>query len=171
MVDGGWPCSILYPLSSILLCLPSRCHMGARDLPGYARRALPAVLAGAGVRYLVHANNQDRGPFRLNGGLHRLSPFYWEGADGSRVLVWLAKMYCELRKVCGSPPVLSSAERGLELWLDEYEHDAYAPDAVLLYGQEADNTDIDSQPAEFVRRWNATYAYPQLIPCDVSTFF
>jgi hypothetical protein len=132
---------------------------------------LPAVLAGAGVRYLVHANNQDRGPFRLNGGLHRLSPFYWKSADGSQVLVWLAKMYCELRKVCGSPPVLSSAERGLELWLDEYEHDDYAPDAVMLYGQEADNTDIDPQPADFVRRWNATYAYPRLIACDVSEFF
>jgi hypothetical protein len=133
--------------------------------------ALPTLLAGAGVRYLVHANNQDRGPFRLNGGLHRLSPFYWQGAGGGRVLVWLSKMYCELRKVCGSPPVLSSAERGLELWLDEYERADYAPDAVMLYGQEADNTDIDPQPAGFVRRWNATYAYPRLIACDVSEFF
>jgi hypothetical protein len=129
------------------------------------------VLAGSGVRYLVHANNQDRGPFRLNGGLHRLSPFRWRGVDGSTVLVWLSKMYCELRKVCGSPPLPSAAERGLELWLDEYERADYAPDAVLLYGQEADNTDIDPQPAEFVRRWNATYAYPRLIPCDVSAFF
>jgi len=67
--------------------------------------------------------------------------------------------------------VLSSAERGMELWLDEYEHAGYAPDAVMLYGQEADNTDIDPQPTEFVRHWNATYAYPQLIPCDVSAFF
>lgn len=132
--------------------------------------ALPAVLAGSGIHYLVHANNQDRGPFRLNGGLHRLSPYYWEGAGG-RVLVWLAKMYCELRKVCGSPPLPSAAERGLELWLDEYEVESYAPDAVLLYGQEADNTDLDPQPADFVRQWNATYAYPQLIACDVSEFF
>jgi hypothetical protein len=133
--------------------------------------SLPAILEGSGVKYLVHADNQDRGPFRLNGGLHKISPFYWEGTNGGRVLVWLAKMYCELRKVCGSPPVLSSAERGLELWLDEFETEAYAPDAVLLYGQEADNTDIDPQPAEFVRRWNDTYAYPRLIPCDVSAFF
>src|SRR5581483_10463492 len=133
--------------------------------------ALPDVLDGAGVRYLVHANNQDRGPFRLNGGLHRSSPFYWQGAAGGRVLVWLSKMYCELRKVCGSPPLPSAAERGLELWLDEYERADYAPDAVLLYGQEADNTDLDPQPAAFVRRWNASYAYPRLIPCNVSDFF
>ncbi len=133
--------------------------------------AMPALLEGSGVRYLVHANNQDRGPFRLNGGLHRVSPFYWQGVNGGRVLTWLAKMYCELRKVCGSPPLPTAAQRGLEMWLDEYERDDYAPDAVLLYGQEADNTDLDPQPVDFVRRWNASYAYPQLIPCDVTEFF
>ena len=42
--------------------------------------------------------------------------------------------------------MLSSTERGLELWPDEYENDDYTPGAVMLYGQEADNTDIDTQP-------------------------
>ncbi|KIL42185.1 hypothetical protein SD70_03250 [Gordoniibacillus kamchatkensis] len=133
--------------------------------------SLPAVLEGSGIRYLVHANNQDRGPFRLNGGLHKLSPFYWEGTNGGRVLTWLAKMYCELRKVCGSPPLLSAAERGLDMWLQEYESPDYAPDAVLLYGQEADNTDLDPQPVDFVKRWNGTYEFPKLIACDVAEFF
>jgi alpha-mannosidase len=133
--------------------------------------SMPAVLEGSGVKYLIHANNQDRGPFRLNGGLHRISPFYWEGHQGGKVLCWLAKMYCELRKVCGSPPVLDSAERGLDMWLQEYETDRYAPDAVLLYGQEADNTDIDPQPNDFVKRWNERYAYPRLIATDISDFF
>lgn len=133
--------------------------------------ALPSVLHGSGVRYLVHANNQDRGPFRLNGGLHRHSPFYWEGPDGARVLVWLSKMYCELRKVCGSPPLPDAAERGLQLWLDEFERPEYLPDAVLLYGQEADNTDLDAQPLDFVARWNQEVAYPRLVPCAVSAFF
>src|SRR5205085_151773 len=41
--------------------------------------SLPVLLEGAGVRFLVHANNQDRGPFRLYGGLNRVSPYYWEG--------------------------------------------------------------------------------------------
>lgn len=131
----------------------------------------PALLEDSGIRYLVHANNQDRGPFRLNGGLHKLSPFYWEGPQGGRVLCWLAKMYCELRKVCGSPPLPAAAERGLDMWLQEFERDSYAADAVLLYGQEADNTDLDPQPNEFVREWNETYAYPQLIACDVAQFF
>lgn len=133
--------------------------------------SLPALLEDSGIRYLVHANNQDRGPFRLNGGLHKLSPFYWEGPQGGRVLCWLAKMYCELRKVCGSPPLAAAAERGLDMWLQEFERDSYAPDAVLLYGQEADNTDLDPQPNAFVREWNETYAYPQLIACDVAQFF
>jgi alpha-mannosidase len=140
------------------------------DVPSMSS-SLPAVLEGSGVKYLVHANNQDRGPFRLNGGLHKISPYYWEGTNGGKVLVWLSKMYCELRKVCGSPPVNSAAERGLQMWLDEYETDSYAPDAVMLYGQEADNTDIDPQPVDFVREWNETYAYPKLIPSDVQSFF
>ncbi|QGH33637.1 hypothetical protein GI584_06225 [Gracilibacillus salitolerans] len=133
--------------------------------------SLPKVLQDSGVKFLVHANNQDRGPFRLNGGLHKISPYYWEGNHGGKVLVWLAKMYCELRKVCGSPPVISSAERGLELWLDEYETESYAPDAVLLYGQEADNTDMDPQPVDFTKQWNEMYEYPKLIPSNVEDFF
>ncbi|MGZ4388453.1 MAG: glycoside hydrolase family 38 N-terminal domain-containing protein [Gaiellaceae bacterium] len=133
--------------------------------------SLPAILEGSGLPYLVHASNQDRGPFRVNGGLHRLSPYWWEGTAGGRVLVWLAKMYCELRKVCGSPPVPDSAARGLDLWLAEYERDDYLPDSVLLYGQEADNTDLDPQPAEFVRRWNEEFEWPRLVPSDVSAFF
>ncbi|MGG3468221.1 glycosyl hydrolase-related protein [Neobacillus pocheonensis] len=140
------------------------------DVPSLSG-SLPAIYEGSGVKYLVHANNQDRGPFRLNGGLHKISPFYWEGVNGGKVLVWLSKMYCELRKVCGSPPINSAAERGLEMWLDEYENDDYKPDAVLLYGQEADNTDLDPQPIEFTRTWNETYAYPALIACEVNTFF
>lgn len=136
--------------------------------------ALPAILQGSGVRYLVHANNQDRGPFRLYGELHRSSPYYWDGpteGGAGRVLVWLSKMYCELRKVCGSPPVPDAAERGLQMWLDDYERPDYAPDAVMLYSQEADNTDLDPQPADFVRRWNEMYAYPRLIPSVVGDFF
>ncbi|WP_103129554.1 glycosyl hydrolase-related protein [Deinococcus aerius] len=131
----------------------------------------PDLLAGAGVRYLVHANNQDRGPFRVNGNLHRASPFWWEGPAGGRVLTWLAKMYCELRKVCGSPPGLSAAERGLTLWLEEFDRPDYAPDCVLLYGQEADNTDLDPQPNRFIGEWNAAYAYPRLVAADPADFF
>jgi hypothetical protein len=141
------------------------------DVPSLSG-ALPAVLAGCGVRYLVHASNQDRGPFRLNGGLHRQSPFYWQGpAAGGSVLVWLSRMYCEVRKVCGSPPDVASAERGLALWLDEFERETYAPSLTLLYGQEADNTDLDPQPIDFVREWNRTYAYPELVPCAVTAYF
>jgi alpha-mannosidase len=140
------------------------------DVPSLSG-SLPAIYEGSGVKYLVHANNQDRGPFRLNGGLHKVSPYYWEGVNGGKVLVWLSKMYCELRKVCGSPPINPTAELGLQMWLDEYETDEYKPDAVLLYGQEADNTDLDPQPVEFTKTWNETYAYPKLIACDVNTFF
>jgi hypothetical protein len=136
-----------------------------------ATSAYPAVLAGSGVKYLLHADNQDRGPFRFNGQLHRHSPFWWKSPDGSRVLTWLARMYCELKKVCGSPASMEAAERGLEMWLLDYERETYAPDAVLLYGQEADNTDIDTRCAAFLAKWEKEIVYPRLIPSDGSAFF
>lgn len=136
-----------------------------------ATSSLPSILKGSGVKYLLHANNQDRGPFRLNGGMNKVSPFYWEGPDGEKILVWLAKMYCELKKVCGSPPSISAAETGLQMWLDEYERENYKPDAVVLYGQEADNTDLDPRVIDFIKKWNETYEYPKLIPSNGSSFF
>lgn len=136
-----------------------------------ATASYPTVLAGSGVKYLIHAGNQDRGPFRFNGGLHRKSPFWWEGPDGSRVMVWMAKMYCELKKVCGSPLSVEAASRGLEMWLQEYERPDYPADAVMLYGMEADNTDIDVRAPRFYREWKEKVAYPELIPSDGSAFF
>ncbi len=136
-----------------------------------ATGSYPTVLSGMGVKYLLHADNQDRGPFRLNGGLHRKSPFWWEGPDGSRILTWLSRMYCELKKVCGSPGSLPAAERGLDMWLMEYERDDYAPDAVILYGQEADNTDLDMRMAGFQKAWGEYAEYPRLVPSNGSSFF
>lgn len=136
-----------------------------------ASSSYPTVLRGSGVKYLIHANNQDRGPFRFNGQLHKKSPFWWEGLDGSRVLTWLAKMYCELKKVCGSPASIPAAQRGLAMWLLEYEREDYQPNHVLLYGMEADNTDIDPRAADFIQNWNKTYVYPRLIASNGSSFF
>ncbi|MDF2542851.1 MAG: hypothetical protein K0S47_2569 [Herbinix sp.] len=136
-----------------------------------ATGSYPSVLAGSGVKYLLHADNQDRGPFRFNGELHRHSPFWWKSPDGSRILTWLARMYCELKKVCGSPASYEAAERGLELWLMDYERDDYAPDAVILYGQEADNTDLDTRSAKFLSEWKEKVVYPELIPSNGSSFF
>jgi hypothetical protein len=136
-----------------------------------ATMAYPGVLSGCGVKYLLHADNQDRGPFRLNGELHRHSPFWWKAPDGSRVLTWLARMYCELKKVCGSPTTVEAAERGLELWLMDYDREDYHSDAVLLYGQEADNTDLDIRSGEFMAKWEEEIEYPKLIPSNGSAFF
>ena len=136
-----------------------------------ATGAYPTILRGMGVRWMLHANNQDRGPFRFNGNMHRRSPFWWEGPDGSRILVWLSRMYCELKKVCGSPGSVAAAERGLGMWLMDYERSDYQPDAVILYGMEADNTDIDVRMADFITNWTLEYEYPRLVPSNGSAFF
>lgn len=131
----------------------------------------PTILKGSGVKYIIHADNQDRGPFRLNGGLHKHNPFWWEGPDGSKIIMWLAKMYCELKKVCGSPFSIEAGKRGLNMWLLDYERETYIPDAVILYGMEADNTDIDVRVMDFYKEWEKEIAYPKLISSNGSTFF
>jgi hypothetical protein len=40
-----------------------------------------------------------------------------------------------------------------------------------MYGQEADNTELDPQPVSFLDRWNETYAFPRLHPSSVTDFF
>lgn len=57
------------------------------------------------------------------------------------------------------------------MWLQDYEREDYKPDTVVLYGMEADNTDIDVRMADFVTAWKDAYAYPKLIPSKGSAFF
>ncbi len=133
--------------------------------------SMATVLSKRGVKYLIHANNQDRGPFRINGDIAKYSPFYYEGPDGSKVLYNLSRMYCEIKKVCGSPMDVVSAERGLLMWIKNFSHEDYVYDAILMFGQDADNTDIDPSSPEFIKKWNEEFEFPKLIPSTGVSFF
>jgi hypothetical protein len=140
------------------------------DVPSYSW-SLPSTLAGAGVRYFVGAGNQTRGPLLALGHLNARSPFWWEGPDGQRVLAWYSYHYHQLKAVFGLPPALETGGDGLARFLQLYEQADYVPDAVLLFGTEVDNVPADYQDAEFVERWNAQYAYPQIMPARFGDFF
>jgi hypothetical protein len=133
--------------------------------------SVPSALASAGIRYFADGGNQDRGPMIVYGHWSVRSPFWWEGPDGQRVLAWFSSHYHQFKALFGLPPALESGRGGVARFLRTYEQAGYGPDAVLIYGTEVENQPLDYADAEFVERWNATYAYPQIITCRFSEFF
>ena len=81
------------------------------DVPGHPS-AVPSVLAGSGMRYLVTGANifinlaTSLAPGKV--------PFYWESADGSRVLTWVSQ-----GQHGGYPEALT------DFYLDPYSLDPY----------------------------------------------
>jgi alpha-mannosidase len=154
--------------------------------------ALPTFLAGAGIKYFVESSNQARAPLFRNAALagevplNMRSPYYWEGPDGSRVLMWSGVIYAQLaRLVFGHPrhdaeyavlprtesENLNTLRKSLPLFLKHYEAYGYPYDAVLLYGGFGDDHNFGDGEAPIVEKWNATYAFPKIHMAHISEFF
>jgi hypothetical protein len=140
------------------------------DVPS-ASWSVPSILASAGIRYFANGGNQDRGPMVVHGHWNVRSPFWWEGPDGQRVLAWFSSHYHQFKATFGLPPALESGKGGLARFLKAYQQAEYVPDAVLLYGTEVENLPTEYDDASFVERWNAEFAWPQIITCRFSDFF
>jgi alpha-mannosidase len=137
-------------------------YVNITDVPSYTW-SYASILSAAGIKYFAAAANADRGPTLMLGDLHRRSPFWWEGPDGSRVLLWYARHYHQIGSQFGLPPRLANGYEGLQTFLQVYERPDYAPDAVLMHGSQWENTSLHKSQADIVREWNAAYAYPQLV--------
>jgi alpha-mannosidase len=132
------------------------------DVPSYTW-SYASILAAAGIKYFSAAANADRGPTLMLGDLHRRSPFWWEGPDGGRVLVWYARHYHQIGSEFGFPPKVAAGFEGLQTFLRVYERPDYAPSAVLLHGSQWENTSLYPQQAALAGDWNARFAYPHLV--------
>ncbi len=137
-------------------------YVNITDVPSYTW-SYASILAAAGIKYFSAAANADRGPTLMLGDLHRRSPFWWEGPDGSRVLLWYARHYHQIGSQFGLPPRLANGYEGLQTFLNVYERPDYAPHAVLMHGSQWENTSLHQTQADIAREWNQTYAYPQLV--------
>ena len=137
------------------------------DVPSYTA-AYPSVLANSGIRYLAVGGNGGRGPMLQRVDWNAKSPFWWQGIDGSRVLLWYARGYGQIESVFGLPPELEGGRDTLPLFLSTYTRSDYEPDAALIYGAQSENTQIDPALAGFANQWNNTYTYPKL---QYSTFY
>jgi len=132
--------------------------------------SLPSLLSRAGVRYLASGANQVRGPLLTYGRLDEQSPFFWEGPDGGRVMVWYTKGYEEARRLFGIPGSLRRAQQSLPVFLAKFRPD-YPYDAALVFGLDGDNAALGEGDVAFFKEWNSRYAYPQIVPASFEDFF
>jgi alpha-mannosidase len=136
-------------------------HAIITDVPSYSW-SYASVMAAAGLKYFVAASDNWRAPILLLGRLHQKSPFWWEGPDGGRILMWYSRHYHHMAALFGLPPQVSAGHDALPRFLQIYTHPEYRSDGVLLFGTQVENTDLFPQQAALVDEWNKVYAYPRL---------
>jgi alpha-mannosidase len=131
------------------------------DVPSYSW-SYASILAAAGIPYFFAGSNNDRAPVLLQGHLNENSPFWWEGPDGGKVLMWYSRHYMQMQFLFGLPPRTQTGEEVLPLFLEMYEHPGYLASAAILFGTQVENTDLFPQQAALADEWNALYTYPRI---------
>jgi hypothetical protein len=126
------------------------------DVPS-AVGSLPMVLAHSGIKYFIEGANNDRAPYA--GRVP--NPFYWEGADGSRVLADITGGYGMAANLL---PNMKQATEQLSRFLDRFQANSRYPyDAVLINGAYSDNGPVENWLPKVVNEWNSEWAYPKMI--------
>ncbi len=140
------------------------------DVPSYTG-SYPSVLRALGVKYLAAASNNDRAPILLYGRWNERSPFWWQGPDGSKILMSYSRQYFQLSFVCGVPATEAACRQSLPTFLQQYESPSYKPDTVLMYGSQIENTDLIPGEPQFIAAWNKKYIYPHLVLATFPDYF
>ena len=131
------------------------------DVPNYSW-SYASVMAAAGLRYFVAASDAYRAPFLLYNHFNEASPQWWEGPDGGRVLTWYSRHYHQMGSMFGLPPKVANGRDSLPRFLQAFDRPDYKPDTVLLFGTQAENTDLFPEQANLAGEWNQIYAYPRI---------
>ncbi|MGB8477568.1 MAG: polysaccharide lyase family protein [Acidobacteriaceae bacterium] len=131
------------------------------DVPSFSW-SYASILASAGIHELFSGSNNYRAPVLLQGHLNEDSPFWWQGPDGQKVLLWYSRHYMQMQFMFGLPPSLSTGHDTLPLFLQMYQHPSYHADATILFGTQVENTDLFPQQAELAQQWDSVYAYPHI---------
>ncbi|NOY82797.1 MAG: hypothetical protein GXP31_17500 [Kiritimatiellaeota bacterium] len=131
--------------------------------------AMPMMLNQAGIRYFAEGCNNTRAVTFTD--LYAKSPCWWEGPDGSRVLMMFTPGYAHAQR-WGLTSGIDKARRRIlgDLRRCEERKD-YPYDAVFLYGAVSDNCLLPPNLASVCAEWNKQYAYPKLILCRNAEFF
>lgn len=135
------------------------------DVPSYSW-SYASILHDAGVKYFAAASNSWRAPVVLLGRWNEKSPFYWEGPDGGRVLMWYSRAYLQLATLFAAPQRLEAVKDALPVFLQAYSRANYAANATIIFGSQLENTELNKDQADLVRAWQARYAWPRLQYAD-----
>jgi alpha-mannosidase len=131
--------------------------------------SLPMLLASSGIRYFSSGINNDRAYtfYQLQGQ----SPCWWEGPDGSRVLMMYAASYAQASG-WGLDQSLATARSRILAQLKDYEsRPNYPYDAAFLHGAVGDNSTFARRLAEIAQVWNSQHEFPKIILCHNAEFF
>ncbi len=131
------------------------------DVPSYSW-SYASVLHDAGVQYLAAASNSWRAPVLLLGRWNEKSPFYWEGPDGGRVMMWYSRAYLQLSSMFGTPPTLPAVEDAAPVFLQAYSRPDYRADSVIVFGSQLENTPLSKAQVALPEQWASAYAWPRL---------
>jgi len=137
------------------------------DVPSQ-EATIPMILANSGIRYFSSGINTTRGPFSQ---LFGKCPCWWEGPDGSRVLMMYVGGYAHAggwgldRSVEAARGHILGAIRGYEARKD------YPYDAIFLHGAVSDNCGMNPRLADVCKAWNDRYEFPKVILCHNAEFF
>jgi hypothetical protein len=131
------------------------------DVPSYSW-SYASVLAAAGIHQLLAGSDNFRAPVLFAGHLNEHSPIWWQGPDGGRVLLWYARHYQQMQFLFGLPPVVLAGRDTLPVFLQQYDRPTYRASAAIIFGTQAENTDLFPQQADLVAQWNRLYAFPHL---------
>ena len=132
------------------------------DVPSYSW-SYASVLSAAGLKYFISGCDNDNGPILLFSRLNEKSPFWWEGPDGGRILMWYSWVYSQLAVLFGGlQGEIAAGQESIPVFLQAYSHPEYKSDAVLVYGTQWENTDLFPRQAHLADDWNKIYAYPHL---------
>jgi alpha-mannosidase len=130
------------------------------DVPSYTW-GYASILHDAGIKYFIAASNSWRAPVLLLGHWNEKSPFYWEGPDGDRVLMWYSRAYLQAHTLFGSPWHIESVRDALPVFLQAYTRPDYTANTAIIFGTQLENTPLAKEQSEIVAGVNREYAWPR----------
>jgi alpha-mannosidase len=139
------------------------------DVTGFAW-ALPQIFAQNGVRYFATGVNETRS----RAPLRRPNPFWWESADGSRVLQWNGEHYLFANHdLLLHEPLARSAPKVGE-YLAKLEARGDYPYDLIAFNISAwvtDNCPPGRGLSDRVKEWNEKFVSPRLRLATLHEFF
>lgn len=131
--------------------------------------SLPMLLAGSGIRYFSSGINNDRAYTFTQ--LQSKCPCWWEGPDGSRVLMMYVHGYSHANGWGLDQSVETARTRVISNLRGYEQRKDYPFDAVFLHGAVSDNCLMNPKLADVCKAWNDRYEFPKVILSHNAEFF